>query len=125
MRIEFKGADKLAKALKEVATKYPRERDRFLRQEAELLLNRVKPLTPADTGRLRGAWSRTEPSGGNIDVYNNTEYAQYVEFPHRQFAWGHDTGRVYPGTFMLRDAVDDCAENFQADATAILARLFN
>lgn len=124
MRIEFKGADRLARKLREVATKYPRERDRFLRMEAENLLSHVKPLTPADTGRLRGAWARSEPAGGNIDVYNNTEYAIYVEFPHRQFAWGHDTGRIYPGTFMLRDSVDDLAANFQSDATAILARLF-
>ncbi len=124
MRIEFKGADRLAKKLREVATKYPAERDRFLRMEAENLLGRVKPLTPADTGRLRGAWARTEPSGGNVDVYNNTEYAQYVEFPHRQFAWGHDTGKIYPGAYMLRDSVNDLADNFPADATQILARLF-
>ena len=125
MRIEFKGADKLARKLREVATKYPRERDLFLKQEAENLLSRVKPLTPSDTGRLRGAWSRTEPAGGNIDVYDNTEYAPFVEFGHRIVAWGHDTGRVQPGAFMLRDAVDDLADNFQADATRILARLFN
>lgn len=124
MRVEFKGADKLAAKLKQVATKYPNERDRFLRMEAELLLSRVKPLTPASTGRLRNSWVRDEPSGGSIEVGNNTEYAPYVEFPCRQFAWGHDTGRIRPGAFMLRDSVDDCAANFQADATAILARLF-
>ena len=124
MRIEFKGADKLAKKLREVATKYPRERDLFLANMGENLLSRVKPLTPADTGRLRGAWARTEPSGGTVEIYNNTEYAPYVEFGHRIVAYGHDTGRFYPGTFMLRSAVDDLAANFQADATAILARLF-
>lgn len=125
MRIEFKGADKLASRLKQVASKYPNERDRFLRQTAENLLSRVKPRTPADTGRLRGAWSRNEPSGGNIDVYNNTEYAPYVEYPCRQFAWGHDTGRIRPGAFMLRDSLFDMEQNFQADATAILSRLFS
>jgi len=125
MRIEFKGAEKLMAKLKTVASRYPQERDRFLRQEAEILKSRVKPLTPADTGRLRGAWQSTEPAGGSIDVYNNTEYAQYVEFGHRIVAWGHDTGRIQPGAFMLRDALDTCAENFQADATRILARLFN
>lgn len=124
MRIEFKGADKLAKKLREVATKYPRERDMFLRQEGELLLNRVKPLTPARTGHLRGAWARTEPSGGTVEIGNPVEYAPFVEFGHRIVAYGHDTGRFYPGTFMLRDSLDDLAANFQADATAILARLF-
>lgn len=125
MRIEFDGAKELNQKLKSVARKYPRERDIFLRGEAELLLGRVKPLTPVDTGRLRYAWQRTEPIGGSVDVYNNTEYAMFVEFPHRQFVYGRDTGRVTPGVFMLREAVDACADNFQADATRLLARIFN
>ena len=75
MRIEFDGAKELNQKLKSVAKKYPRERDLFLRGEAEILLSRVKPLTPVDTGRLRYAWQRTEPLGGSVDVYNNTEYA--------------------------------------------------
>lgn len=125
MRIEFDGAKELNQKLKSVAKKYPRERDIFLRGEAELLLGRVKPLTPVDTGRLRYAWQRTEPTGGNIDVYNNTEYAGFVELGHRQFVYGRDTGRVQPGVFMLREAVDECADNFQADATKLLARIFS
>ena len=125
MRIEFKGADKLARKLKQVASKYPAERDRFLQMEGEILLSRVKPLTPADTGHLRRNWKKTEPAAGSIEVYNNVEYVQFVEFPHRQFAWGHDTGRITEGVFMLRDSVDDLANNFQADATAILRRLFS
>ena len=124
MRIEFKGADKLARKLKQVASKYPAERDRFLQMEGEILLSRVKPLTPVDKGLLRNSWSRTEPTGGSITVYNNTEYAGFVELGHRQFVYGHDTGRVTPGVFMLKDSVQDCADNFQADATAILRRLF-
>ena len=124
MTIKFEGGDKLAKALRNVAKKYPAERDRFLRMEGENLLSKVKPLTPADTGRLRGAWSRTEPEGGTIEVGNPVEYAQYVEFPCRQFVYGRDTGRIRPGAWMLRDSIDDLAANFQADATAILARLF-
>lgn len=124
MRIEFKGAEKLMAKLKTVASRYPQERDRFLKQEAEILLGRVKPLTPVDTTRLRESWERTEPEGGSIDVYNNTEYASYVEFGHRVKIRGKYTGTVVPGAFMLRDAMDTCAENFQADATRILARLF-
>ena len=125
MLIQFKGADKLARKLKEVATKYPRERDMFLRMEGENLLSHVKPLTPVDTGNLRNSWARTEPEGDNITVYNNVEYSPYVELGHRIVAWGHDTGRVQPGVFMLKDSVQELADNFQADATALLARLFN
>ena len=124
MKIEFKNADKLAKKLREVVTKYPAAKNQFLKMEAEFLKARVKPLTPVDTDQLRGSWESTEPAGGHIDVYNNTEYAQYVEFGHRVKIHGKYTGTVVPPVFMLRDAVDDCAENFPADAQAILARLF-
>lgn len=124
MQIQFKGADKLARKLKEVASKYPRERDMFLRMEGENLLSHVKPLTPVDTWNLRNSWSRTEPEDDSITVYNNTEYAGFVELGHRIVAWGHDTGRVMPGVFMLKDSVQELADNFPADANALLARLF-
>ena len=76
--IEWQGTKELSDALKRIVREFPRERDMFLRQEAELLTARVKPKTPAYTERLRGAWARSEPSGGAIEVYNNTEYAGYV-----------------------------------------------
>ena len=125
MRIEFDGAKELNRKLKSVARKYPRERDMFLRGEAEILLSRVKPLTPVDTGRLRYAWQRTEPIGGSVDVFNNTEYSGFVEFGHRVKIRGKYTGTVVQGVYMLREAVDACADNFQADATRLLARIFS
>lgn len=105
--ITWTGTKELNAALKRIVREYPRERDLFLSQEAELLTARVKPKTPADTGRLRGAWARSAPAGGSIEVYNNTEYAPFVEFGHRIVAFGHDTGRVKEGTYMLRDAVEE------------------
>ena len=75
MKIEFKGAEKLAKKLNEVATKYPRERDMFLRMESEKLKGATKALTPVDTGYLRNSWQSTEPAGGSVEVYNNAQYA--------------------------------------------------
>lgn len=122
--IVWKGTRELNSALKRIVNEYPRERDKFLAQEAELLLARVKPKTPADTGRLRGAWARSAPAGGSIEVYNNVEYAPYVEYGHRIVAFGHDTGRVKEGTYMLRDAVSESQAQFVADASRILARLF-
>ncbi|MBQ7705879.1 MAG: HK97 gp10 family phage protein [Selenomonadaceae bacterium] len=118
--IEWQGTKELNNALKRIVREFPRARDLFLRQEAELLTARVKPKTPADSGRLRGAWARSEPSGGSIEVYNNTEYAPYVEFGHRT----RNGKSVVPGQFFLRDAVDESRAQFQADASRILARLF-
>ena len=124
IEIKFTGTEELARALARVAKNFPRERNLFLQQEAKLLKGRAKLKTPVDTGRLRNSWDSTEPEGDSITVFNNTEYAIFVELPHRIVAWGHDTGRIQPGNFMLRDAIDESAAQFQADAVKILARLF-
>lgn len=126
MRIEVKleGDAELAKALERVAKNFPRERELFLRQEAELLKARVKPKTPADTGLLRQSWESGDVEGDSIEVGNNVEYVPYVEFGHRIVAFGKDTGKVQPGEFMLRDACDELEDNFNTDARRILARLF-
>lgn len=124
IELKFEGLGKLNRKLTKAAAQLPHEKLRFLAQEAELVKARTKLLTPVDTGRLRAAWSSTEPAGESVTIYNNTEYAPYVEFPHRIVAWGHDTGRIQPGNFMLRDAIDESAASFRADAIRILARIF-
>lgn len=48
----------------------------------------------------------------------------YVEWGHRVKIHGKFTGRVVEGAHMLRDAIDESKDNFQADAGKILARLF-
>lgn len=121
--IKFEGAAALNKALSRVINDFPKERDRFLRMEAQKVKGRVVPKTPADTGRLRGAWATTEPEGGEISIYNNTDYAAHIEFGHRVKIHGKFTGSVVPGAYMLRDGVEESAAEFSADATQILARL--
>ena len=122
--IQFEGVKELNAALKKIATDYPKERDKFLKIEAEQVKGRAKLHSPVDTGRLRNAWGRTEPAGGSVEIFNNTEYAMYVEMGHRVKIHGKFTGRVVEGAHMLRDAIDESKDNFQADAGKILARLF-
>ena len=124
VEIKFSGHEKLNAALKKALSRVPGAKQKFLAQEAEILIGNVKFLTPVDTGRLRNSWARTQPSGDSVEVYNNTSYAPYVEFGHRQFVFGRDTGRITPGRFMLRDAVDKTAENFPADSQAVLRNIF-
>lgn len=122
--VGWEGTAALDSKLRMIARNFPKERDIFLRQEAENVKARVKPKTPANTGHLRGKWEVSEPAGGAIEVFNNVEYAGYVEYGHRIVAFGKDTGRVQPGVYMLRDALDESREQFVADASLILARLF-
>lgn len=51
-------------------------------------MREVKSLTPVDSGHLRRVWHFDEPSivGLTIvmNIYNNADYASYVESGHRQ-----------------------------------------
>ena len=64
-------------------------------------LSMVAKITPVDIGTLRNAWKisniKKTGSGFEITVYNNTEYANYVEFGHRT----RDHKNWVPGKFML------------------------
>lgn len=55
---------------------------------AARLLRKVKKRTPVDTGELRRNWQvsriRLFEKFCVVEVYNATEYAEYVEFGHRQ-----------------------------------------
>lgn len=78
------------------------QRDMFFREScvdgANRLIALVKPLTPAKTGTLRKGWenalagvgatgvSKTQGAGSSysITITNDTPYASYVEYGHRQ-----------------------------------------
>ena len=123
MIVKFEGADKFNAALKRMIKKCPQEITRFLRQEAQNVKGRVMALTPVDKGVLRPAWS-TKVAGNSAEIFNNTEYAPYVEFGHRVKIRGKFTGTVVPGVHMLRDGVQQSADDFAADAEKIIARIF-
>ena len=60
------------------------------------LLGKAKELTPVQTGRLRDAWNlgAIEKRGDTyyIEVYNNVEYAEPVEYGHRMKGGGFKKG---------------------------------
>lgn len=68
-------------------------------------MRQVKSITPVDTGHLRNTWHVSGPdiAGKSITVklYNNTEYASYVENGHRTRG---GKGWV-EGRFMLKKTV--------------------
>ena len=60
------------------------------------LLGKAKELTPVQTGRLRDAWNlgTIEKRGDTyyIEIYNNVEYAEPVEYGHRMKGGGFKQG---------------------------------
>ena len=74
----------------------------------------VRANTPVDTGDLRRSWTLTGPDKKGLkfemDLANNLEYAEHVEYGHRQEpgrfvpAIGKRLKADYvPGSYMLRD----------------------
>jgi len=65
---------------------------------------------PVRTGALRNSITM-KAAGLKGTVTPGVYYAVFVELGHRIVAWGHDTGRWWPGVFYLKRAVDSKAES--------------
>ncbi|ANB62120.1 HK97 gp10 family phage protein [Anoxybacteroides amylolyticum] len=76
---------------------------------AQLAIRKVKKLTPVDTGNLRNNWKYYVLNKGDtiyIHIYNQTEYASFVENGHRIVVAGQTVGWV-EGRFMLKLTMND------------------
>ena len=83
------GLDEWEQALaRAVNEQYPAEFEAMVTQIAHELQGQVKERTPKATGRLQNSWKVGEikKSGDEyiIEVYNNEDYAEPVEYGHRQ-----------------------------------------
>lgn len=90
-----------------------------LTKTAGMTVNKVKKKTPVGKkhgGTLRRNWkaSNTKYVGHVflIDIYNNTEYAPFIENGHRIVRGGRTVG-YQPGVFMLRDAIREVDQNWE------------
>ena len=136
MGVVIEGLDELERKLAEAERRYRGAADRFLKQQAELLLGTVRGNTPVDTSTLRSGWARTQPHNNMIDVYNNTKYAAHVEYGHRipimkkgDFVRDVNGKKKYkkeivPGVKMLRKSVTQQKAMFRENAKAILEAMF-
>lgn len=69
-----------------------------------LAIRKVKKMTPVDTGDLRNNWKHYVLKKGDtyfVVIYNQKEYASYVENGHRIVIGGVTVGWV-EGKFMLK-----------------------
>lgn len=82
------GLDEIEKALtKMIEHDYPREFEKMVIQIAIDLQTAVQDVTPVDTSHLQENWfvgDLVKRGNANfIEVYNNVEYAEPVEYGHR------------------------------------------
>lgn len=119
MGIQFGGFDELGEHLDRIAKAGAAKRNKFVAQEAEVIIGHAKDNTPTDTGALKNGWRRTRAVQGAVTVYNNTEYAAHVEYGHRQ-----TPGRFVPGKKMLHKAMLQSGKTFRDDAKQIMENIF-
>lgn len=84
----FDGFDALEQQLTQmIEEEYPKEFEAMVIQLAYELQGRVKEKTPVKTSHLRDEWKvgKIQKRGDEyyIEVYNNVEYAEPVEYGHR------------------------------------------
>lgn len=85
----FDGLDEWEQRLSEaIESQYPEEFRKMVIDVAVQLEGRVKERTPVKTSRLRNAWrvGEIQKRGSEyyIEVYNNVEYVEPVEYGHRK-----------------------------------------
>lgn len=116
--IKIDGMEESLKILREIGEVYDEE---VLKEANDIGLDfrdDVRANTPVDTGDLRRStnFDGTKKTGTsfNIEVYNNTEYVDHLEYGHRQ-----EVGRYVPaigkrlkkpfvkGYYMFRNAEND------------------
>lgn len=80
-------------------------------------LRKVKQLTPVDTGALRNSW-QVAIKGNKVILYNNMEYAPYIEF-------GRITkdGRFIEGKHMLSDTKRLTEDYFRSQGINIRGKI--
>lgn len=120
MGVKINGFDMLNTKWKKIVAEYPEHRDTLLTQQAELLINDVKMKTPVDTGTLRNAWKHTSVNSGVIEIYNNTEYANHVEYGHRTSKGGFVKGRK-----MLHRSIVGFKSKFLRNTRTIMRNLLD
>ncbi|PYI57025.1 HK97 gp10 family phage protein [Paenibacillus flagellatus] len=74
----------------------------FLLEMAYRAERKIKKRTPVDTGELRRNWTvgkiQRIGDGYLVEIFNNTEYASFVEHGHRT---GEDLTKWVEGRFMM------------------------
>lgn len=91
------GLDRLEKTLTQmIKEKFPEEFEKLVMQIAYELQGMTKEKTPKVTSRLRDGWRvgkiKRKSDGLYVEIYNNVEYAEYVNYGHRTGKRGYKEG---------------------------------
>ena len=107
---EIKGIDDFLKGIDNIQNNFHGDLQRLIEKHGGILLRNTKMKTPVDTGQLRRSWE-LEKGDLYVKLYNNVEYAQFVEFGHRTRG-----GKSYvEGVYMLKTSFEKTKKDFEND----------
>ncbi|WP_042348257.1 HK97 gp10 family phage protein [Bacillus massiliigorillae] len=120
------GFEEFERDLEIVKRRFPEEIEKFLIEIANRGLRKVKKRTPVGVytngntgGNLRRNWkvSDVKRNGDrlSIELYNNVEYAPYVELGHRT-----RNGGFVPGVYMLEMSIMELERELPKHVYALL-----
>ena len=114
---EIKGIDNFLKGIDNIQNNFHGDLQRLIEKHGGILLRNTKMKTPVDTGQLRRSWE-LEKGDLYVKLYNNVEYAQFVEFGHRTRG-----GKSYvEGVYMLKTSFEKTKKDFENDLEKLLRK---
>ena len=114
--------DDWLKKIETLKKEFPKQTERFLMMKAEEVIKETKENTPVDSGTLRAGWHRENDGSFRQVVYNNTSYANHIEYGHRVVR-GKKTVGFAKGRRMLHKGVLKVRLNFYRDLDKVYKNL--
>ncbi len=127
-KFDFSEFERLANTFKKAVDERVIERfiQDFLLEMAYRAERKIKKRTPVDTGELRRNWKvgRVERRGDTyqVEIYNNTHYAQFVEYGHRT---GADLTKWVEGRFMMTISMQEIERELPRYLEKRMTKLLN
>lgn len=120
--MKIDGMDDWLKKIETLKKEFPKQTGRFLMMKAEEVIAETKRNTPVDTGTLRNTWQRENGGSFRQVVYNNTSYANHIEWGHRVVR-GKKTVGFAKGRRMLHKGIIKVRMNFYRDLDKVYKNL--
>ena len=114
---EIKGIEDFLKNINKIQSNFHSDLQNLVEKHGGILLRNTKMKTPVDTGQLRRSWE-LEKGDLYVKLYNNVEYAQFIEFGHRTRG-----GKSYvEGVYMLKTSFEKTKKDFENDLEKLLKK---
>lgn len=120
--MKIDGMDDWLKKIETLKKEFPKQTERFLMMKAEEVIKETKENTPVDSGTLRAGWHRENDGSFRQVVYNNTSYANHIEYGHRVVR-GKKTVGFAKGRRMLYKGIIKVRMNFYRDLDKVYRNL--